>query len=145
ENLGADVLGAHLAGLDLGPVLPPRGTLDQGEVAHYEPVDVGQAQPLQLGVSRTDGRVLADQEVPATSAVDLFHHGVVGAVVAGETGQVVEAVVVVGGCGVAPPGLEQAHRVGLHVSPEAAHPGVSGDEVGQRLVLVGVRHGDVGG
>jgi len=47
------------------------------------------AQALHLRVRRADGRVLPDHEVPAAApttapaAVDLTHHGVVGAVVAG--------------------------------------------------------------
>ena len=49
--------------------------------------------------------------------------------VAGEAGQVVEAIIVLAGPSVAPPRLEQAHRVGLHVSPEAAYTRVSGDKV----------------
>ena len=80
---------------------------------------VGQPQPLQLGVGRADRRVLAHQEVALAGALDLRQHGVVGAVAAGEPGQVVEAEVVVGGGRVAPVGLEQADEVGPHVAPEA--------------------------
>ena len=119
EHLGADVLGAQLAGLDLRAVLPPGRALDQREVAHHQPVEVGHAQALHLGVGRADGRVLADQEVALAVARDLGHHGLVGAVAAGQPRQVVEAEVVVGGRRVAPPRLEQAHQVGAQVAPEA--------------------------
>ncbi len=78
-----------------------------------------------------------------TVAVDLVHDGLVGAVVSGQPRQVVEAVVVVGGGRVAPPGLQQAHRVGPHVSPEAGPALVGRDEPVEVLVLVRVRHRDV--
>jgi hypothetical protein len=51
-------------------------------------------EPLHLGLRRADGRVLPDEEVALDLAVDLVHHGLVGAVVAGQLGQQVEAEVV---------------------------------------------------
>ena len=69
----------------------------------------------------------------------------VGGVVAGDAGEVVEAEVVVGGGVVAPPRLEQADQVGVDVGPGAGRlaPGRDvGVEVG---VQGGVGHGQVAG
>ena len=96
EHLGAALLGHDLAGLDLGRVLPEGRALDLEEVAHHEPVEVGHAESLRLAVRRPDGRVLAEQEVALHLAVDHVEHGAVGAVVAGDLRQVVEAEVVLG-------------------------------------------------
>src|SRR4029450_14146598 len=68
-----------------------------------------------------------------------------GGVVAGDAWQVVVAPVVVGGGRPAPPGLEQADEVGVHVAPEAALLGVLLDVGGQVRVALGVGHGDVAG
>ncbi len=137
------LLGGQLAGLDLGAVLPERRRLDHRQVADDEPLEVGQAEALHLPVGRADGGVLADDEVAGAAPLDLVDDRVVGAVVAGEAGQVVEAELVLRGGGVTPPGLEQADRVGVHVAPEAGRAGVLGDELLERAVLRRVRHRDV--
>ena len=80
EHLGGDVLGAHLARVDLGAVLPPGGALDQREVAHDQPLEVGHADPLHAVVGRADGGVLAHQEVALALALELGHDRVVGGV-----------------------------------------------------------------
>ena len=76
-------------------------------------------EPLHLGVGRADRGVLAHEEVALDLPSSCAMHGRVGAVVAGEPRQVVEAEVVLRGGRVAPARLEQAHRVGAHVAPEA--------------------------
>jgi hypothetical protein len=92
---------------------------------------------LHLGLRRADGRVLPDEEVALDLAVDLVHDGLVGAVVAGELGQQVEAEVVLRRGGVAVPGLEQVDRVGVGRRPEALHagPGDRREVVLQAVVL----------
>ncbi len=145
EDLGSDVRGCQLAGLDLRAVLPPRRRLDQVEVADHEPVQLGHPQALHPRVGRADGRVLPKEEVAHAPAVHLVHDGLVGGVVAGDPREVVEPVVVLGGGRGTPVGLEQAHRVGPHVRPEAGVGPVGPDEVVERLVLVCVRHRDVAG
>ena len=145
EHLGADVLGAHLPGLDLRPVLPPGGGLDELEVAHDQPVEVGHAQALHLGVGRPDGGVLAEQEVALALARDLGHHRLEGAVAAGQPRQVVEAEAVVRGRRVAPPRLEQAHQVGAQLGPVALVRLLVLDVVVEVLRGLGVRHRDVAG
>ena len=69
----------------------------------------------------------------------------VGGVVAGDAGEVVEAEVVVGGGVVAPPRLEQADQVGVDVGPGAGHPAPGGDVGGEVVVEGGVGHGQVAG
>ncbi len=145
EHLGADVLRAQLPGLDLGAVLPPGRRLDQGEVADDQPVQVGHAEPHQLGVGVAHGGVLAEQEVALADAVQLGHRRLVRRVRARQPGQVVEAEVVVGPRRVTPVRLEQAHHVRPHVAPVALVRGLGLDEGVQVLVLVGVRHRDVAG
>ena len=117
EHLGADVLRAHLPGLDLRAVLPEGGALDHDQVPDHQPVQAGQAEPLHPAVGRADRRVLAEQEVALAVAGDLGGDGLVGAVAAGQPGQVVVAEVVLRGRRVAPPGLEQADHVGARVRP----------------------------
>ncbi len=56
EHLGADVLRAQLAAVDLRAVLPERRRLDQREVPHHQPLALGQAEPLQLAVGRARPR-----------------------------------------------------------------------------------------
>ncbi len=140
EDLGTDVLGPHLAGLDLRSVLPERRALDHREVAHHQPVEIRQAGPLHAGVGRAHRGVLADQEVATPALVDLPFDGVRRIVRAGQARQVVEAEVVLGRGRVAPPRLEHAHRVRAHVAPEALRTGVFADEGVQIDVLVRVRH-----
>ena len=135
----------QLAGLDLRPVLPERRRLDQREVAHDQPVEVGHAEPLQLAVGRADRRVLTEQEVALAVPGELRHHGLVGGVAAGQPGQVVEAEVVRLGRRLAPPRLQQADRVGPHVRPEPLVGALRGDERVEILVGVRVRHRDVAG
>ena len=83
-----------LAGLDLRAVLPERGALDHEQVADHQPVQVGHAEPLRPAVRRADRRVLAEQEVALDLPVDHVEHLLVGAVVAGQPGQVAVAEVV---------------------------------------------------
>src|SRR6202035_6090458 len=106
----------------------------------HQPVQAGQGQPLEPAAGRAHGRVLAEQEVPLDLLVDHVEDGPVGAVVAGDPGQVAEAEVVVGGGGAAEPGLEHADQVGALVAPEA---GVR--YLGEVLVhaLARRRHGQV--
>jgi hypothetical protein len=42
EDLGGDLLGAQLAGLDLRPVAPEAGRFDLDQVADDQPVEAGQ-------------------------------------------------------------------------------------------------------
>src|SRR5699024_2630875 len=86
EDLGADLLRAHHAGLDLGARLPEIGALDHHEVADDQPVQVRQAGALHAAVGRAHGRVLAHEEVTATALVDLALHGRGGIVFSGEAG-----------------------------------------------------------
>ena len=145
EHLGLDVFGAHLPGLDLGAVLPPGRALDHRHVPDDQPVEVGHAEPLHAGVGRADGRVLAEQEVAFASPVQLLQHGHVGAVVAGQPGQVVEAEAVLRRRGRAPVRLEQADHVGPGVGPESLGHGDVADVGVQVLVLARVRHRQVAG
>src|SRR5207253_10760637 len=50
EDLGADRLRLELAGFELRRVVPEGGALDLVEVAHDEPVQACQREPLQLRV-----------------------------------------------------------------------------------------------
>ncbi len=145
EHLGTALLGHDLAGLDLRRVLPERGALDQEQVPDDQPVQVGHSQPLRLAVRRTDGRVLPEQEVPGDLPVDHAQHLLVGAVVAGEPGQVVVAVVVLRRGRVAPVRLEQAHAVRARVAPEALLLRMPdrADPVREGGVLLVVRHRQV--
>ena len=143
EDLGPDLLGDQLAGLDLRAVLPERRRLDHLQVADDEPVEVGQAEPLHLAVGRADRGVLPHQEVALAAPLDLRLHGRVRRVVTGQPRQVVEAEVVLGGGGVAPVRLQQAHGVRPDVAPEAGLALVVVHPLVHRLVLVGVGHRDV--
>lgn len=97
EHLGLDLLGFQFPGGDFGPVLPPGGRFDQVEVAHHQPLEMRHAQPLHPAVRRTDRGVLAEQEVALDLVGQHAHHGLVGAVRAGQSGQVVVGPVVVRG------------------------------------------------
>ena len=119
EDLGGDLFGAQLAGRDLRAVLPPGGRLDQREIPDHQPLQVRHAQPLHPAVGRADRRVLAQNEVAVDGAVHHAGDRLIGAVRAGQPGQVVVGPVVVGAGGVPPPGLQQAHRVGVRVGPIA--------------------------
>ena len=98
-----------------------------------------------LRVGRADRRVLPHEEVAATGAVQLPEHRLVGAVVPGESRQVVEAEVVVGGGGITEVRLQQADGVRLDLGPEALDLRVVAEERGQVLVVMGHRHGEVPG
>ncbi len=147
EHLGRDVLGPHLARGDLRAVLPPGGRLDEVEVPHHQPLQVGQAETLHAAVGRPDGRVLAEQEVALDLVVEHGGHGLVGTVGARQPGQVVVGPVVVGPGGVAPPRLEHADQVVVGIGEEPllllrpGHPQV----VGERVVQARARHRHVPG
>ncbi len=143
EHLRADVLGAHLTGLDLLGVLPPGGALDHDHVPDYQPVQVGHAQPLHPRVSGADGRVLAEQEVALAGSVELHEHRVVRAVAAGQSRDVVVAEVVAGRRRVAPPCFEQAHQVLAGIGPESPRHRLVLDIRLEIVVTVGERHGQV--
>ena len=100
---------------------------------------------MQARVGRPHGRVLAQHEHAVHVAVEHPEHGRVDRVVAGQPRQVVEAVLVAGVGVLAPPRLEQAGRVRLHVAPEAAGRGVQLEEPLEAVVRVRVRHRDVAG
>ena len=72
----------QLAGLDLGRVVPERRALDLDEVAHDEPVEVRQREPVQLRVRRADRRILAEEEEALDLAVEHVERGLVRGVVA---------------------------------------------------------------
>ena len=120
EDLGAALLGPELARLDLGAVGPERGRLDLVEVADDEPVELREREPVQPGVRRADGRVLAEKHVPLHRPVEHRERRLVGRVVARQAREVVEAEVVLRRRVVAPPRPD----VGL------AQPGAQ-----QRIVL----------
>ncbi len=120
-----------------------RRGLDLDQVAHDEPLELGERLAVQARVRRADRRVLADDDEALHGVVEHPHHRLVDRVVAGDPRQVVEAEVVPGGRVRAPPGLEQAHGVGAHVAPEAARGAVQLDELLQVLMRVRVRHRDV--
>src|SRR5437868_11074796 len=63
EHLRTDLIGAQLALLDLGTVMPERGRLDPDDVAHDEPVELCEPEPMQLPVRVTHRRVLAREDV----------------------------------------------------------------------------------
>jgi hypothetical protein len=136
EHLGLELLGAHLAGLDLRAVLPPGRGLDQREVPDDHPLQLGHSQPLHPGVRRPHRRVLPEQEVALDGPGDLRHDRVVGAVIACQARQIVEAEVVALGGRRSPPGLQQADRVVAHVAPEPLARRVAIDERVERLVGV---------
>ncbi len=147
EHLGLDLLGFQFPGGDFGPVLPPGGRFDQVEVAHHQPLEMRHAQPLHPAVRRTDRGVLAEQEVALDLVGQHAHHGLVGAVRAGQSGQVVVGPVVVRGGRLAPPRLEQADGVGVGVGPEAllflgSH---RGQVVGQGVVHARLGHRQIAG
>ena len=104
-------------------------------------------------MARRCSRALADptagfspsRKNPRTLPSSMSDGRLVGRVVARDAGQVVEAPVVVGRGRLAPPGLEQADEVGVHVAPEAALLGVLLEVGGQVRVALGVGHGDVAG
>ena len=50
------------------------------EIADHQPLQVRHAHPLHPAVRRTDGRVLAEQEVALDLVVEHVHHGLVRAV-----------------------------------------------------------------
>jgi hypothetical protein len=91
ENLGAAAFGDDLPGLDLRCILPEGGAFDHGHVADYQPVQFGQAQPLQAAVRRAHSGILAQQEIAEHLPVDHVHDGPVGTVVPVDPRQVVEA------------------------------------------------------
>ena len=145
EDLCAYVLGLQFPGLYLRPVVPERGGLRLDEVAQDEPVEVGEGEALELAVGGAHGGVLAHDEEALAPAVDHAHDGRVDRVVPREAGQVVEAVVVLLRGRIPPIGLEEAHRVRLHVAPVAARRRVALHEGAEGLLGVGVGHRDVAG
>ena len=128
-----------------GPSSQIGGALDLDQVAHDQPVELGQGQAVHPAVGRAHRRVLAEEEVPLHRAFEHPQHGLVGGVVARDAGEVVEAEVVVDGGVVAPPRLEQADQVGVDVGPGAGHPAPGGHVRGQVAVQGGVGHGQVAG
>ena len=118
EHLGRDVLGSQITGGDFGAVFPPGGRLDHVEVADHQPLQVRHTHALHSAVGRSDRRVLAQHEVAFDLVFEHCHHGLVGAVRAGQPRQVVVSPVVVRAGGVTPPSLEQADHVGVGVGPE---------------------------
>ena len=134
---------ADLAGLVLGRVLPERRRLDRLEVAHHQPVELGQREPHQLAVRRADGRVLPDAEHALHPAVEHLQHHRVVRVVAVDARQVAEAELVVLGRRVAPPGLQQRHDVRAQIAPHAGVGPVELDERVERRVRLRVGHRDV--
>ena len=94
ENLRGDVLGLHLAALDLGRRIPERRALDLHEVAHDEPLHPRQRLPLEPGVLRADGRVLAHDEIAVHLVIAHPHDELEVRMVARQLGQPVVAVVV---------------------------------------------------
>src|SRR5205085_901674 len=131
---------------DLGGVVPEGGGLDLAEVAHDQPLQLGQGPAVELAVGRPDGGVLADHEEAGNLAVGHVQGRLVGGVVTGDAGQVVEAEVVGGGGRRSPPRLEEADDVGVGVTPEAARRRRALDVAGQGLgPAAGVGHGEVAG
>src|SRR5947209_13401248 len=70
EHLGPYLIGAQLARLDLGAVVPERGRLDLDDVAHDEPVELREAEPVQLPIRVTDCRVLPREDVALDLALE---------------------------------------------------------------------------
>jgi hypothetical protein len=145
EHLRLYVLGFQLAGLYLGRVVPEGGGLRLHEVPDHEPFEVGEGEPLELAVGGADGGVLAHHEKSLAPAVYHAHDRRVDGVLPRQARQMVEAEVVLFGGRIAPVGLQETHRVGLHVAPVAARRGVTLHELLQTGVRVGVGHGDVAG
>ena len=145
ENLRGNVLGLHLAALDLRGGVPEAGALDLHEVADDQPLRAGEGLTLQAGVLRTDRRVLTHDEVAVpTRSRPRCVHDLEMAVVARDLGQpVVTEIVLLRGV-LAVVRLEQADHVLGRVVPEA---GLLGEllEVAREvlLTLLGVRHGEV--
>ena len=138
EHLGADVRGLELTALDLGRVVPERRRLDLVQVAHDQPVEARQRAPMQLRVRGADRRVLAEQKEAVHPPVDHAEHRLVCGVVARDARQVIEAEIVLLRGRVAPPRLQQAHGVGLHVAPVAGRRRVLMDELLEKISTQGM-------
>ncbi len=67
EDFRADFLGAQLAALDFGRVIPERGRLDLDHVAHDEPFQFRERLALEPRVLRPDRRVLPHDEISLPS------------------------------------------------------------------------------
>ena len=147
EDLRADLVGLHLAGSDLGAVLPPRRGLDQVEVTNHQPLEVRHPLALHAAVRRADSGVLAEQEVSLDRALDHVHDRLVGVVVPGQPRQIVVAEIVLRLSGIAPPCLQQTDHVGIGLRPKALLPLGSHriQVLIERLVLARHRHRQVAG
>jgi hypothetical protein len=145
EDLGADLLRSQLTGLDLGAVVPERRGLDLDEVAHDEPVELGEPESLHLAVRGADRGVLAGDDVALDRAGEHLLDGPVDGVVVVDAGEIAEREVVVGRRRRAPPGLQQRHHVRAGVAPPAALGRRAIDVVVEPVVLRRVRHLEVAG
>ena len=146
EDFRGDVLGLHLAALDLGRGVPEARGFDFHEVAHDQPLDPGQRLTLEPGVLAADRRVLAHDEVTLHAVVGHLHDEREMGMVAGELGQPVVAEVVFFRRALAVVRLEQADHVLGRVVPETGFLGVF-FQVAREVVLlaVGGGHGQVAG
>ena len=119
EHLRGDVLGLHLAALDLGRRVPERRGLDLHQIAHDEPLEPGERLPLEPGVLRTHRRVLAHDEIAVQLVVGHLHDVLEMRVVLRQLGQPAVAEVVFLRGPLAVVRLEQADDVLGRVVPEA--------------------------
>ena len=140
EDLGRDLLGLELARLDLRAVVPERRGLDLDQIAHDEPVELREAEPVRLRVRVADGGVLAREDVPLHLAVEHLQRRPVRRVVVVDPRQLLEEPVVLLVRVIAEVRLHQAHPVRLEVSPEAGRRDVRLHEVLEVAVGLGVGH-----
>jgi hypothetical protein len=135
EHLGADVLGAQLAGLELGASYQNDALSISTTSRTTSQSSSASARRCRPGVGRADRRVLAVQEEAADLALEHVERRLVRGVVAADAGQAVEAEPVVRGGRVAEPRLHQADEVGAHVAPVAGGRRVLPDVVGSEVVV----------
>src|SRR3954447_20943669 len=132
EDFGLDVFGAQLAALDLRRVVPEAGRLDLDEVAHDEPIEVGQGAALEPRVGCADGRVLAEHEEPFDPSVGHLEPVALVRMIAAYARQPVESIVGRLGSGVSIPRLQQADDVLVDVLPPPGIGAVLPDVLSER-------------
>ena len=130
-----------------GPSFQKVAELDEVEISHYQPFQMRHRRALELAVGRSHDRILAEEEIAFDLVVEHVEDRLVVAVVATDTGQPPERVIVFGGCGVAPPRLQEADEICIRRGPETLLP-IALDRVEVlfgALVHARLRHGQVAG
>src|SRR5438067_1083719 len=144
EHFGLDVLRIDGAPDHLGRAAPELRGLRQLDVAHDEPLQLLQPLAMERAIHRSDGRVLAHDEVAFELPVRHVGDGHHVRVVAGHGGQPLEAPLVVLGGVLAVPGAHQRDEVSGEIGPEPGSRRV-GLHVLVESRMHGVRHRDVAG